>query len=147
MGSTIVMGWLIDKTLYVAHVGDSRAYLLRGRKISRLTSDHSFVEEQLKQNLITEEQAKNSRYKNLITRALGVLENIEVEAGQHKIKKGDYILFCSDGLTSLIDDEEIMNIVLNSEDDMEMACHNLVALSNSRGGKDNITVILTKAVD
>lgn len=147
MGCTIVIGWLIDDILYIAHAGDSRAYLFRNRKIFRLTSDHSFVEEQLKQNLITEEQAKNSQYKNVITRALGSEEGVEIEINQQRIKKNDYILLCTDGLTSLLNDEEITDVILNSEENMDVACHNLIALSNSRGGNDNITVILAKAVE
>jgi protein phosphatase len=147
MGSTIVICWFIDDILYIAHAGDSRAYLFRNRKIFQLTRDHSFVEEQLEQNIITKKQAENSQYKNFITRAIGSEENVVVDISQQLINKGDYVLLCTDGLTSLLNDEEIMNIILNSEENMEVACHNLIVLPNSRGGNDNITVILAKVVE
>ena len=151
MGSTIVALLIEDEQAYIAHVGDSRAYRIREQvlpsavrdnKIEQLTNDHSWVNEQVKYNLLSEEEAKNHRFKNVITRALGSQPEVKVDLRTEEIEKGDYLILCSDGLSSLVEAEDIKEIILNSNQDPQKACHDLVKTANNNGGTDNITVII-----
>ncbi len=160
MGSTIVALLIEDEQAYIAHVGDSRAYRIREQvlhpralhktrpsavrdnKIEQLTTDHSWVNEQVKYNLLSEEEAKNHRFKNVITQALGSQPEVKVDLKIEKIEKDDYLILCSDGLSSLIEAEDIKEIILNSNQDPQKACHDLVETANNNGGTDNITVII-----
>jgi protein phosphatase len=126
----------------MAYVGDSRIYLIRDGKIRQLSSDHSLVSEQLKSGLITEQEARDSTQRNVITRALGTDKSVEVEMSEEVVLGNDYILMCSDGLHDMVKDEEMIDTVLRFPDTPQRACDNLVELANNKGGNDNISVIL-----
>jgi len=145
MGSTVVAITVTDSgNLAIAHAGDSRAYLLRHGGIFQLTNDHSLVAEQVRQGLISEEEARNSKVKNVITRALGAMEEVDVDMDEQPLEDGDMVLLCSDGLTNMVDDDTIQGIIEASQS-MEDACSRLIKLANQNGGKDNITAVLARA--
>lgn len=144
MGTTLDAAWLGDadhSRLSVAHVGDSRVYLLRAGELRQLTTDHSLVEEQIKEGLITREEAENSSIRNMITRALGYRERVNPDIIELELEPGDKLLLCSDGLTTMITDQEIHQIVMLNGN-IATACQQLVAAANDKGGRDNITVIM-----
>src|SRR5262249_33508752 len=128
---------------FFAHVGDSRAYLIRGDLIQQISEDHSLVNEQIKAGMITPEEAKHSRYKNIITRSVGFEEEVQVDVMGLVAEPGDLFVLCSDGLANMLEDEEIRDVVLNSE--FEDVPQKLVDLANERGGDDNITVVVVGA--
>lgn len=142
MGTTATVMLVVEDKAFFAHVGDSRAYCVRDGKIMQITEDHSLVHEQLKSGLITEEEARTHQLKNIITRSVGVQEEVEVDTIVWKIQSGDSYLLCSDGLSNMLEDLEIGDIVANQ--DVEQAARDLVDLANDRGGDDNITLILLK---
>jgi len=144
MATTVVASLIEGDKLYIGHVGDSRAYLLRNKKIIQLTTDHSWVNEQLKIGLISAQQAKNHPFKNVVTRALGGPQELEVDLISEHLKENDVILLCSDGLTTMLEDKEILEIILANEDDIKEAAKKLVDRANEKGGNDNITLILIK---
>jgi len=145
MGSTVVAVTITDGgRLSMAHAGDSRAYLIRHGEMFQLTNDHSLVAEQVLQGLITEEEAQKSKVKNVITRALGAMPDIEVDIDEQPLEDGDIVLLCSDGLTNMVDDKTILTIIESSEN-MDDACSKLIKLANKNGGKDNITALLVVA--
>ena len=144
MGTTLVLAVLREGRLLVGHIGDSRAYRLRGCKLSQITKDHSLLQEQIDAGLITPEQAAYSSNKNLVTRAVGVEDTVLLETHLHDLQPGDLILMCSDGLSDMIDDAEIA-AVLQSTNDLPEAGAALVAAANAAGGRDNIAVILVRA--
>jgi protein phosphatase len=144
MGTTLVLAVLREGRLLVGHIGDSRAYRLRGGKLSQITKDHSLLQEQIDAGLITPEQAAYSSNKNLVTRAVGVEDTVLLETHLHDLQPGDLILMCSDGLSDMIDDAEIA-AVLQSTNDLPEAGAALVAAANAAGGRDNIAVILVRA--
>jgi protein phosphatase len=144
MGTTLVVGVFTNNKLLVGHIGDSRMYRLRNQILSQITEDHSLLQEQIKAGLITSEQAKYSANKNLVTRALGVDEEVELELNEYDVEVGDIYLLCSDGLTDLIDDEAIQSALNKLLPDMDNAAKALVHMANENGGKDNISVILVK---
>jgi protein phosphatase len=148
MGTTVVAGLLNEKILSLAHVGDSRAYLFRDGELSRLTDDHSWVHEQVAAGILTEEEAKTHPLKNVVTRALGGGPSVSPDLREMEFKKGDGFLFCSDGLTTMLSDEEIRDSVAASKDkDAETLCQSLVDLANEKGGVDNITVVFVRIED
>lgn len=144
MGTTLVVGLFTHKKLLVGHIGDSRMYRLRNQMLSQITEDHSILQEQIKLGLITIEQAKYSVNKNLVTRALGVDPEVELELNEYDVENGDIYLLCSDGLSDLVDDEIIQATINASSSDLINAAQVLVQLANDNGGKDNISVILAK---
>ena len=141
MGTTVVCALLNGPMLSVAHAGDSRIYLVRGENIHALTSDHSLVAEQVRQGILTEEQAEKSAQKNIVTRALGVEESLQVDLDEIELAKGDVILLCSDGLTKGVKPAEILR-VLREEREPQSACDRLIKMANAAGGEDNTTVIV-----
>jgi len=141
MGTTIVVALIIGKNLYLGNVGDSRAYLINKDKICQLTKDHSLVQELLEDGKITAEQAINHPQKNIVTRIVGYYSNIKVDRFHCNIFGDDKILLCCDGLTDLVSDNKIKEIVMNTDNPQE-ACENLVKSANDHGGNDNISVIL-----
>ena len=141
MGSTVVAAAIKDDTASLAHAGDSRAYLIRKGGITQLTDDHSLVEEQLKRGLISQEEARTSSIKNVITRALGPEGDLEVDLAEHELQPDDKLLLCSDGLSNLVPREDMLDIVENTER-LDRACASLIKLANDRGGNDNITVVI-----
>lgn len=140
MGTTAVAAVCQGKNIYIANVGDSRAYLIRNHEISQITEDHSLVSEQVKAGVIRPEEAKSHKLKNIITRSVGYQEDVDSDVTMMEPQVGDRILMCSDGLSNLVEDAEILEIVENS--DIQEACETLVKKANSRGGDDNITVVL-----
>lgn len=142
MGTTLVVATVIEHTLYFANVGDSRLYLLHDT-IKQLSKDHSFVQEMVRLGGIDAEEAKHHPDKNIITRAVGAREKVEVDFFEYRLKKGDIILMCTDGLSNMVEDEEMLAIVKSSRDIVE-AVERLVERANDNGGNDNIGVILAE---
>lgn len=140
MGTTLVAASLIGDRLQVANVGDSRLYVI-GEEITQITVDHSLVEEMVRVGTIDKEMAKSHPRKNIITRAVGVMPTIQPDFFTVTIKKGEQVLLCTDGLTNMLEDEEISKIV-KSRGTVEEKVKTLVAEANRRGGKDNISVVL-----
>ena len=142
MGTTLVAATVIEHTLYFANVGDSRLYLLND-EIRQLSKDHSLVQEMVRLGGLNAEEAKHHPDKNIITRAIGVKEDVEIDFFENRLKKGDIILMCTDGLSNMVEDEEIFQIVRSSRDVVE-AVEQLIERANSNGGKDNIGVIVAE---
>jgi protein phosphatase len=144
MGTTLVLGVFRDARLLMGHVGDSRAYRLRASRLVQITHDHSLLQEQIDSGLITAEQAAFSANKNLVTRAVGVEDTVLLETHLHEVLPGDTYLLCSDGLSDMLDDESMMQLLLGGESLAETAAA-LVDAANDAGGKDNISVVLARA--
>jgi protein phosphatase len=144
MGTTVTAVLVDGQSAFVAHVGDSRAYLLRSGHIYQVTQDHSLVAEQLRSGAITEEDARTSKYKNIITRSVGFEREVVVDLMGLELEAGDAIVACSDGLSNFVDDQEILALV---EEKGDQAVERLVDLANDRGGDDNITVAMIRLVD
>jgi PPM family protein phosphatase len=142
MGTTLVAGIFTDNKLVVGHIGDSRAYRLRGETLTQLTEDHSLVQEQINAGLITEEQAQVSNNKNLVTRALGIEPEVELELQEFDVEVSDVYLLCSDGLSDLVSDAEITEILLAANGNVTFAANKLVQSANEHGGMDNISVVV-----
>jgi len=142
MGTTVVAAAVKDGCLYVANVGDSRLYLI-DQEISQITRDHSLVEEMVRMGEIQRKDARTHPDKNVITRAIGVKAPVRVDFFDVKLEEGDRILLCSDGLTNMVEDAEILEIVRKYHSPKEAACH-LVNEANKNGGKDNISVVLAE---
>ena len=145
MGTTLVVGVFQDGRLMLGHIGDSRCYRLRGEAFQQITKDHSLLQEQLDAGLITPEQALTARNKNLITRALGVEDKVQVEISEYATELEDIYLMCSDGLSDMLSDAEIAEI-LGATGSLPEKAHELVATANHHGGRDNISVLLVLAV-
>jgi protein phosphatase len=143
MGTTVTAALVDGPTAFVAHVGDSRCYLLREGRIYQVSEDHSLVNEQLKAGAISPDEAKHSRFKNIITRSVGFEQQVQVDLMGLELEAGDALVLCCDGLSNLVDDPEILHIV--GESSLDVAPGRLVALANDRGGDDNITVIVIRA--
>jgi PPM family protein phosphatase len=146
MGTTLTATYLEDDHLAVAHVGDSRAYIFRDGELTRLTQDHSLVEELVRQGKLTEEQAAEHPQRSIITRALGIEGEVEVDTWSYPVRAEDVVLLCSDGLTSMIGEEQIVQI-LGSEHSLGRAADGLIGAANDAGGRDNITVVLFRLED
>ena len=142
MGTTVASLLLGENNIAIAHAGDSRIYLIRENSIKQLTEDHSWVVVQLKRGIITAEEARKSEMKNIITRALGAEKLLSPSINELIPFDNDLFLICSDGLTDLISDEEILEIIIKSRHDLNHAVQKLIDKANEKGGKDNITVIL-----
>jgi protein phosphatase len=146
MGTTIVAAVIDGNTLYVANVGDSRLYLIDDDRIDQITLDHSLVAEMVRSGRISPEQMRNHPEKNIITRAVGGEENVEVDFFDVGLHKGDVVLLCSDGLTNMVEDEQIFRIV-RREKTLRDAGQKLISAANSAGGRDNISVVLARLTD
>jgi PPM family protein phosphatase len=144
MGTTLVVGVYHEARLMLGHIGDSRCYRMRGDELLQVTKDHSLLQEQLDAGLITPEQAATSLNKNLVTRALGVEDSVLLEVNEHRVEPGDLYMMCSDGLSDMVDDAGIAQVLL-SQDSLEQKATALVAAANAAGGRDNITVLLMQA--
>lgn len=145
MGTTAVASLVYENKAYIANVGDSRAYFIRNGKVQQITEDHSLVSEQVKAGILSASDAKSHRLKNIITRSVGYQEEVDPDIRVQDLKAGDRILMCSDGLSNLVEDHEILEVVTKS--DLKQACENLITLANERGGDDNITVLVFQAVE
>jgi protein phosphatase len=140
MGTTVTAALVSDRSTFIAHVGDSRCYLARKGAIYQISEDHSLVNEQLKAGAITPDEARNSRFKNIITRSVGFEADVTVDMIGLEVESGDRLVICCDGLSNLVDDPEILEVVAGTA--LDGAPQRLIDLANERGGDDNITVIV-----
>lgn len=145
MGTTLVALFTVDDGFYVAHVGDSRVYRIRGQQMTQLTEDHSLLNDYKKMKKLTDEEIESFPHKNVIVRALGMKDTVKVDTRFEQPAKDDILLLCSDGLAGPVSDAEILRIVLASPD-LPSAAENLIAAANEGGGPDNITAVLTRWV-
>ena len=143
IGTTLTLGLIHSGKITIAHIGDSRFYLIRGGTIQSMTRDHSFVGELVEKGVLDQEEARNHPLRNQITRALGYEKNIEIDFYNIDVKKGDMYLFCTDGLTVKVSSDELLTM-LEQEKDLNVILKNMVELANQRGGDDNITAIIVK---
>lgn len=146
MGTTLIIAYIQANMLYYAHVGDSRLYLFREGILQQITTDHSYVAEMLYKGLITPEEAEHHPNKNVIMRAIGAKDDVEVDIGYIKIEKDDIILLCTDGLSNMIADNKLQNILAEAAE-LEQTAEKLVQVANNAGGLDNITLVLCKNTD
>jgi serine/threonine protein phosphatase PrpC len=142
MGTTVVALVHAGDEAVVGHVGDSRMYLLREDELVRMTSDHSWVNEQVKLGLMNDDTAQRHPMRNIVTRALGSRPDVLVDVASLQVRAGDVLLLCSDGLNTMLSDEQIRAIVAGHRDDPEAACRALVEEANRHGGEDNVTVVV-----
>jgi PPM family protein phosphatase len=147
MGTTLVMSLFYDNFVTVAHIGDSRCYRLRGEKMEQITRDHSLLQEQLDSGLITPEEAKLSQNKNLVTRALGIDPTVEPEIHVHEAQQDDLYLLCSDGLSDMVEDEEIRLTLITLKSNPSLTVQQLVQSANDNGGRDNISAMLIRVAE
>lgn len=143
MGTTITLAYILDKKLYIGHVGDSRAYFIEKDNIYQITDDHSLVNELIKNGSITPEEGKTHPQRNMITRAVGTSQEIELDIFINEINNDHILLLCSDGLSNMVEDTHILDIV-KKEIDVNNICKKLIIKAKDNGGKDNITVIAIK---
>ena len=146
MGTTLVASVFCDDQVIVAHVGDSRLYRLRGDEFVALTRDHSLLQEQLDSGLITAEEARHSTNRNLVTRAVGVDAEVDVEIHLHQVRPGDLYLLCSDGLYDMVDEADIRHALLTLGDNLVALANHLVQMANDNGGEDNVSVVLVRVL-
>lgn len=144
MGTTVVVLLFHDNHFTVAHVGDSRLYRYRDNELVQITRDHSLMQELVDKGFYTKEQARESLNKNLVTRAIGAEESVQVDIHEDAALPEDIYLLCSDGLTDMLEDEVIQNTITDNSEDLEKIATELIRLSNESGGKDNISVILAR---
>jgi len=144
MGTTIVSGLFYDNRVVVGHIGDSRMYRLRGEALEAITRDHSLLQEQIDAGIISVEDARLSRNKNLVTRAVGIDPEVEVEIHVHDVLVGDIYLLCSDGLNDMVEDEDIQSTLVALRSNLPLAASQLIQMANDNGGRDNVSVILVK---
>lgn len=144
MGTTLVLAWLNDNWLHVAHVGDSRLYRMRDGRLQQLTRDHSLLQDQIDSGMINPADARTSEIRNLVTRALGVEPVVEIEFGEHEVSQGDLFLLCSDGLNDMLTDEQIAHVLDSAPDQIDVLADDLIEIANGLGGRDNVSVILIK---
>ena len=144
MGTTVVACLVDNDLISVAHVGDSRAYLIRDNQLSRITNDHSWVFEQVQAGMLTEAEAEKHPLRNVITRALGGALQVSPDASEIEARPGDVYLLCSDGLTGMVSEDEILKVVTQNDGDLKKACHQLIDIANEHGGLDNVTAVLVR---
>jgi serine/threonine protein phosphatase PrpC len=147
MGTTITVALFENGIVSIGHVGDSRAYLIRDRKVDQLTEDHSLVAELVRTGRLSPEEAETHPQRSVITRALGTDPDVDVDVFSVEAKPGDLFLICSDGLTSMVDDSTILDTVEGQRGDLDGVAKALVAAANRSGGEDNITVVFFEVVD
>jgi serine/threonine protein phosphatase PrpC len=143
MGTTCVALYFLDDHLIIGHVGDSRCYRVRGPELVQLTEDHSLINDYIRMKRVTPEEAENWPHKNVIVRALGMKESVQVDIITQQPKIGDTYLLCSDGLTGMIKDDQIQHILM-TEKDLDRACARLIEAANEEGGVDNISCVLAR---
>ncbi|MGA7594779.1 MAG: Stp1/IreP family PP2C-type Ser/Thr phosphatase [Gallionella sp.] len=144
MGTTIVSALFYDNRVAVGHVGDSRMYRLRGEELETITHDHSLLQEQLDSGMISVEDARMSKNKNLVTRAVGIDAHVDSEIHVHDVLVGDIYLLCSDGLNDMVEDDDIQATLFALQSNLPLATSQLIQMANDNGGRDNISVILVK---
>ncbi|MFI0545311.1 MAG: Stp1/IreP family PP2C-type Ser/Thr phosphatase [Brachymonas sp.] len=146
MGTTLVVGMLQQNHFIIGHIGDSRAYLLRAEVLQQITKDHSMLQEQIDAGLITPEQAPFAANKNLVTRAVGVGPFVDVEIHEHPIEVGDVFMFCSDGLSDMVSQDSMQEVLRNHNISLQSRAQNLIDAANAAGGRDNISVLMVQAL-
>ena len=146
MGTTVVAAYYHNDKVSVAHIGDSRMYRFRAGVLEQITKDHSFVQELIDKGLLTKEEARASNKKNVVTRVLGVAPVVEVEVHEHEVEEGDVYLMCSDGLHDLVTDHDIENSLIELSSNLNELAGHLVNLANVSGGKDNLSIVLTRVL-
>lgn len=144
MGTTLVMGIFYDNQITVAHVGDSRMYRFRDGNLQQITVDHTLLQELVDRGFYTQEEANSSLNKNLVTRALGIEGSIAVDIKEDLAMPGDIYILCSDGLTDMVDDQEIHATVKAFKDNLDQLADRLIEIANENGGRDNVSVLLAK---
>jgi len=144
MGTTLVMALFYDQRMTVGHVGDSRLYRLRTGRFEQITRDHSLLQQQIDGGVLTREQARYSKNRNLVTRAVGVDPEVETEVHTYAVEPGDIYLLCSDGLSDMIPDQDIHDTLGALQSNLPLAARQLVQSANDSGGHDNISVILVR---
>lgn len=144
MGTTIVAALFYDNRVVVGHIGDSRMYRLRGEKLETITRDHSLLQEQIDSGMISVEDARLSKNKNLVTRAVGIEAETTPEIHVHDVLPGDIYLLCSDGLNDMVEDEDIQSALYAMQGNLPLAAEQLIQMANDNGGRDNVSVILVK---
>ena len=144
MGTTIVAGLFYDNRVAVGHVGDSRMYRLRDEVLESITRDHSLLQEQIDSGIISIEDARHSKNKNLVTRAVGIDAEVMAEIHVYDVQVGDIYLLCSDGLNDMIEDEDICATLYAMQGNLPLAAEQLIQMANDNGGRDNVSVILVK---
>jgi protein phosphatase len=144
MGTTLVVTLFYDNRVAVAHIGDSRLYRIRGGTLSQVTKDHSLLQAQIDSGMITKEQARQSKQKNIVTRAMGIEPDVETEIHEYPVQPGDVYVLCSDGLHDMVDDAEITRVLQRPRTDLQSATEELVKMANDNGGRDNVSVVLVK---
>ena len=147
MGTTLVCALFYDNKVSLAHVGDSRAYRLRGNKFEQLTLDHSLLQELVDRGFYSEEEAQRSTNRNYVTRALGVEPTVEVEVREFDVLPEDVFLLCSDGLPDMVEDEDIHLTISTFNASLDVVGQQLVNLANEHGGRDNVSVMLAQVLD
>ena len=147
MGTTVVACLFYDNRISMAHVGDSRLYRLRDSRFEQLTLDHSLLQELVDRGFYSQEEAQRATNKNYVTRALGVEQNVEVEISEQPVQKSDYYVLCSDGLSDMIEDEDIHLTISTFSANLDTVAKQLIQLSNDNGGRDNISVIMAHIVE
>lgn len=147
MGTTMTVALIEGNEVTIGHVGDSRAYLVRDGRLEQLTEDHSLVNELMKSGKLSPEEAETHPQRSVITRALGTDPDVDVDAFTIEAQKGDVFLLCSDGLTAMVDDDGILDVVEKHRDDLDRVTKSLVAAANRGGGEDNITVVAFTITD
>jgi len=147
MGTTLVAAIFYDDKVSIAHVGDSRAYRLRGGKFEQLTLDHSLLQELVDRGFYSEEEAQRSTNRNYVTRALGVEPTVEVEVQEYDVLPDDVYLLCSDGLPDMVEDEDIHLTISTFNASLDVVGQQLVQLTNDHGGRDNVSVMLAQIMD
>ena len=146
MGTTVVTAMFYDDRMTIAHVGDSRLYRLRGEVFEQITVDHSLLQELIDKGFYTPEEAKHSINKNLVTRAMGIEGTVVPDVVEEAVLPGDIYLLCSDGLTDMVEDEEIHLTLQKHSQNLEDIAAELIRIANENGGKDNISVVLARAL-
>ncbi len=144
MGTTVVIALFQRSRAFIGSVGDSRAYLVRDGALRQLTSDHTLVNEQVRAGALSTQEARRHPARNILTRAVGSQEDVEPDLVEQDLRPGDTLLLCSDGLTTMVEDADILKTVLAHADDPKAACRALIDLANERGGDDNVTVVLAR---
>lgn len=144
MGTTIVAALFYDNQVAIAHIGDSRLYRLRAGKLIAMTRDHSLLQEQIDSGLISLEDARHSKNKNLVTRAVGIDPSVDPEIHVYPVQIGDIYLLCSDGLNDMVEDEDIESALYAMQGNLPLAAEQLIEMANDNGGRDNVSVILVK---
>jgi protein phosphatase len=147
MGTTIVACIFHDNKVSIAHVGDSRLYRLRDSRFEQMTLDHSLLQELVDRGFYSQEEAQRATNKNYVTRALGVEQNVDVEIHEEPVQRGDYYVLCSDGLSDMVEDEDIHLTISTFNANLDNVAKQLIQLSNDNGGRDNVSVVMAHIVE